>query len=153
VILLRQLFADMNPVPQSNVCTAIRQLLKVNSHITRVPTNLAYALQLLGHDSDPETERLLVDRYAHGPTDMMLKRDITLAMARRRASYWLSQQLRRYSELTPWEQRALLVASYVLGDEGRHWRQSIQAQLSAVNRAFLGWLGRKNSGRAWDIPT
>src|SRR5947209_17873685 len=32
----------------------------------------------------------------------------------------LSQQLRRFSVLTPWERRALITASYVLGDEGRH---------------------------------
>ena len=60
--------------------------------------------------------------------------------------------LRRFSALTPWEKRALIPASYLLGDEGFHWRQGIKAELHPVDQRFMAWIGSKNSGRLWEIP-
>jgi len=83
---------------------------------------------------------------------MMVKRDALLAMTRRRSAYWLSPALRRFAIVTPWERRALLVASYVLGDEGKHWRDSVRRQLGMVEEQFLNWVGSKNDGVLWELP-
>ena len=83
---------------------------------------------------------------------MMLKRDILLAMTRRRVDYWLSDTIKRFSVLTPWAKRALIPASYVLGDEGQHWRDRVRPELSLVDQKFMHWVGGKNSGRRWEVP-
>ena len=83
---------------------------------------------------------------------MMVKRDVLLAVARRRVDYWLSQQLRQFAVLTLWEKRALIVASYILGDEGRHWRERVRDELQETDRRFMRWVGTKNDGRVWDLP-
>lgn len=153
VILLKHVLPDLHVEQQSTVFAILRGLLQSDSHITLVPTNLAFTVRLLGHDPNIESDNVLIERYARGGIDMMIKRDIILALARRKASYWLSPTLKKFSELTPWEQRAALVGSYVLGDEGDHWRKSVKRQLSEVDRVFLAWLGTKNSGRLWEIPT
>lgn len=83
---------------------------------------------------------------------MMVKRDIILAMTVRRAAYWLSDLIKRFSTLTLWEKRALVPASYVLADEGRHWRDRVRDELSPVDRGFIAWVGNKNNGKTWDVP-
>jgi hypothetical protein len=149
-ILLRMLLPELDDEVRTRVFAKLRELLSSGSHITMVPTNLAYALRLLAHDRHEESDSLLVQVYDTG--GMLLKRDILLAMARRRSSYWLSFIVRRFGVVTPWERRALLVASYTLGDEGRHWRDSVRPLLDFVEQRFLTWVGAKNDGRAWDIP-
>jgi hypothetical protein len=78
-----------------------------------------------------------------------------LARCRRDIDRWLQSAadvLRRYTILSPWEKRALLVASYTLGDEGSHWRSWVRPQLSTIDAAFMRWVGTKYNGRVWDVP-
>ena len=116
-----------------------------------VPTNLGYAVRLIALDHSEETDALFIELYGQ-PKNMMLKRDIILAMARRRVDYWLSNVINKFTILNPWEKRALIPASYVLGDEGRHWRNRIKDQLHEVDRAFMHWVATRNDGRHWDVP-
>jgi hypothetical protein len=127
-------------------------MLSSESHVILVPANLAFAIRLLTYDQHEETDSLLIDTYNRPRVDMMVKRDIILAMARRRGAYWLSPALRQFFVVTPWERRALIAASYVLGDEGRHWRDGVRSQLLEVETKFLHWVGGKNNGQVWDIP-
>jgi hypothetical protein len=151
LILLRQLLGDLDDEQQSRVFHSLRFLLESRSHIALVPTNLAFIVRLLAYDPDRSTDKLLVAIYGQR-ADMMIKRDVVLAMARRKARYWLSPLLKRFNELTPWERRAALVASYALGDEGSHVRQRVRPRLNDVERLFGEWVARKNSGLPWDIP-
>ena len=116
-----------------------------------MPTNLAYAIRLIALGRSEETDVLLAQLYDR-PRSEMLRRDIILALTRRRADYWLSDVLKRFSVLSPWEKRALIPASYVLGDEGRHWRERVRSELSPVDLGFMQWVGSKNSGRQWEVP-
>jgi hypothetical protein len=151
-ILLRQLLENLSDGVKSQVFEAMRILVRSHSHVTLVPANAVYAIRLLAHDVSEETDALLVELYGRTDQTMLAKRDIILAMTRRRVDYWLSQMLKQYALATPWERRALVVASYVLGDEGRHWRQHIKHLLDPVDIAFLQWVGSKNSGRQWEVP-
>jgi hypothetical protein len=152
VILLRSIIGDIEPATRESIFEAIRDLFQNRSHIVMVPANLAFAVRLVTYDRNEATDSLLIQIYNRPRIDMMVKRDILLAMAYRRGSYWLSPTIRQFAVVTPWEKRALLASSYILGDEGRHWRDSIRTQLSEVERAFLAWVGEKNNGRIWDIP-
>jgi len=150
-ILLRRILEDLDPSMQELLFERFRTLFLTGSHITLVPANAIYAVRLLAHDRSEEAELILAELYRSSDSDMMLKRDIILAMARRRAEYWLSDVIKNYATVTPWERRALLAASYVLGDEGRHWRKK-RRDLSPVDEAYAKWLGGQNSGRMWEIP-
>jgi len=151
-ILLKSVLADLSEATRQATFDVLRDLIRKGSHIILVPTNLAYAVRLVAYDRSEETDSLLVDVYNHPNTDTMLKRDILLAMARRRVDYWLSDVIKRFAVLSPWEKRALIAASYVLGDEGKHWRDGVRPQLSAPDLRFMQWVGGKNSGRQWEVP-
>jgi hypothetical protein len=117
-----------------------------------VPTNAMFAIRILAQDVSDETDALLNSLFS-ATSDMGIRRDIILAMARRSTVYWLSDALKRLAQsATSWERRALIVASYVLGDEGRHWRARVRKELSEVDRRYETWVGSKNNGRIWEIP-
>lgn len=150
-ILLKALLPELDEGTRTRIFLTIRKLLKDGSHITLVPINLAFAIRILAYDeTEGETDSLLIKAYDRD--DMMIKRDVLLAMARRRVAYWLSPALRRFSRASPWERRSLLAASYILTDEGKHWRKAVAEQLDLVESKFLSWVGTKNNGALWDIP-
>ena len=151
-ILLKALLGDLSDAAKDMIFDVVRELIRRRSHITLVPTNLAYAIRLVAYDRSEETDTLLAGLYDRPKTDMMVRRDILLAMTRRRVDYWLSDAIKRFSVLTPWEKRALIPASYILGDEGRHWRERVRHELSEVDQKFMQWVGAKNSGRIWEVP-
>lgn len=151
-ILLRRLLDDLSNDVRTRVFDVVRGLVHSHSHVTLVPANMVYAIRLLAHDSSDETDAVLVELYGRTDQSMLAKRDIVLAMTKRRADYWLSQTLRQYAVATSWERRALMVASYALGDEGRHWRDHVRALLDPFDDAFRLWVGTKNNGRVWDVP-
>ena len=151
-ILLRQLLPVISDKTRREVFETMRTLINERSHILLVPANLSFAIRLLAYDRAEETDALLIDVYHRPKTDMMVKRDVLLAMSLRRVDYWLSEQLKRFAVLTLWEKRALIVASYTLGDEGRHWRSRVRNELQDADRAFMNWVGDKNNGRVWEVP-
>jgi len=84
--------------------------------------------------------------------NMMIRRDVVTAMAARGRGYWIADRLRDWPGLTSWERRSLLPGTYLLGDEGSHWRQRKRSELHRVDVAFLDWVASKNNGSAWSIP-
>ena len=151
-ILLRQILLDLSEATRDEVFTRIRALVSDRSHIILVPANLSFAIRLLAHDRAEETDALLIEVYGRPNINMMVKRDVLLAMAKRRVDYWLSAQLKQFSVATSWEKRALIVASYILRDEGQHWRQRARDGLNDIDTQFMRWVGEKNNGHTWEIP-
>ena len=149
--VLRQILPELQQDAQERAFAALRHLVTSQSHIAQVPANLAYIVRLLAKDPSEEAGIVLVDVYGTS-ANIMVRRDAILAMAARRSDHWVSDRLRNFATLTVWERRALLPASYVLGDEGSHWRDGMKRQLNPVDVAFLKWVAGKNNGFIWDIP-
>lgn len=152
VFLLRAVLPEMAMKARSKVHEAFRQLIGEGSHVTLVPTNLSFAITVLAQDPDEDATRLLAGIYERPGVGPMIRRAVILAMTKRRATFWLSDLLGKYNGLSPWEKRALIPASYVLGDEGSTWRDRVKAQWSLVDRPFQLWVASKNNGRQWDVP-
>lgn len=151
-ILLRTLLPDLSPDVQNHLFETLRRLLRERSHILMVPANAAYAVRLLAHDRNEEVDVLFTQLYYSGSSEVVIRRDIIYAMARRGAHYWISDLQKRHAQLSSWELRALLAASYGLADEGKHWRKHREPELSEFDAVFLRWLGKMNNGKTWEIP-
>ncbi|MBO9651250.1 MAG: RNA-directed DNA polymerase [Variovorax sp.] len=151
--LCRVLLPTLDVAVQADLYAALRKLIQGDSYITQVPANLAYALRVLATDSSEETEFLLAALYKRSES-MMIRRDIILLMAFRKADYWISNCRTTFSTLTGWERRALLIASYILGDEGKHWRESIKNDQSPFDRLVLTWTAesKNKKGADWRVP-
>ena len=151
--LCRALLPVLDPKVQEALYAAIRKLIASGSYIAQVPSNLAYALRVIATDSSEEAEVLLAGLYRTS-SSMMIRRDIILLMAFRQADYWLSNCRTTFSTLTGWERRAVLVASYTLGDEGKHWRDSIKDDQSPFDRLVMRWTAdnKQTKGLNWRVP-
>ncbi len=154
MLVLRGVMESINADTREKVFRSLRNLIAADSHITQVPTHLAFALRILASDDSGESDALVARLYKSPHVNMMLKRDIIMWMGYRKADHWISHQRKYFATLTSWEKRALLICSYLLGDEGKHWRTSIKERLSRFDRVVMEWTAdRKNTlGNDWRVP-
>lgn len=151
-LVIRALLDEISIELKEKIFETLRAYIRSGSYVLSVPANVSFALRVLVYDPSEESDTLFIRLYNLPRTSVLLKRDLILCLARRGVDYWLADRIRDYSNLAPWEKRALIPASYVLGDEGRHWRQRTRPQLSRVDQLFMNWIGAKNSGKRWDLP-
>jgi hypothetical protein len=151
LVVAKHLFGELSSTTQRAIVSYVADLLRTKSHVVRVDLNTVYAVRLLSCVQSPENEELLNRLYSE-TRSVLLRRDIILAMAKWRAWYWLSDLRASFRTLTPAERRSFLVASYVLTDEGKHWRDHISPELSPFETIVRRWASEKVQQPGWDIP-
>ncbi len=151
--LCRALIPILDSDVKATLFVAIRSLVLNNSYITQVPANLAFALRVLALDDAEETEVLLASVFRSSQS-MMIRRDVILMMAARRADHWVSNCKNIFQTANGWERRALLIASYTLDDEGDHWRAPIRREQTKFDQLVMTWTGEQKSakGASWRVP-
>lgn len=82
---------------------------------------------------------------------MLVRREIILVMAKWKATYWLSDILRRFGSLSKWEKKAFIVAAYHMNDEGDHWLDSAKCTFSPDENAIRKWY-KDRLRRAPEVP-
>jgi hypothetical protein len=151
LLMIDQVFDEISEVAQDAVVGQIQDLIRNQSHILRVDVHLSYAIRVLAHANTPDNQALLQLIYQNRPSPL-IRRDIILVLAKWGEWYWLSDRLNRFRELSSPERRAFIVSSYVLKDEGDHWRKHIKKELSPFEKFILKWAGEKASKPVWSIP-
>lgn len=147
MILLISIINDISEDTKEKIFSTVRHLLNTKSYLFKVPVNLSFAIRVLSYDNSEETDTLLINLFSETSL-MMIKRDIILILAQHNADYWISDQLKRFNTATPWEKRSLLIASYILEDEGREWRKRIKTGLTPFDALVLKWAAdQKVAGR------
>lgn len=135
----------------------IRDLIRESHYVAKIDLNLAFMIRVLAGKQSIDNEQLLIQLYnaPHGfgssaaPT---IQRDIMLTLARWRTSYWLSDQKNYISTAHPWVKRAFLIASYALGDEGRHWRDVNRPSADSFDLIVRDWVAARVQNSAWEVP-
>ncbi len=131
----------------------VRELVEKRSPLIGASGTLAFAIRVLADDPSPDADITLQEIFLQRTLTPVLEREIVLAMVKRRSRPWLSDLKNRFSTISnPWTIRALLAGSFVLGDEGKHWRNATKNVLRPHDVAFLNWLSDKNSGQDWEVP-
>jgi len=138
MLLLKNIVNNLNVELQKKVFNKIRDLINSESFICKVPINLAYAIRVLAKDNSEETENILNTIFS-ATDSLIIKRDIILIRAEQNADYWISDLLKKYITFSLWEKRSLLIASYILEDEGKEWRKRFKETLSPFDKIVLQW--------------
>ncbi|WP_188078971.1 RNA-directed DNA polymerase [Actinotalea subterranea] len=154
---IRDCLRDLPPAFRALIHQTLRARVEAGHPLTTIELNLHYVVRVLGEDHTPENERFLASLWDRphgfsGRPSPGIQRDITLTFARWGLRYWLSNLKPVYAEQHPWVKRAFILASYELGDEGRHWRESRKHAFSPYDRLFSQWVAEKKQLRAWVIP-
>ena len=151
LLMIDQVFEELSAATQVAVIREIQKLVKSQSHILRVDVHLSYAIRVLRHANTPDNQALLQQTY-DDRSSPLIRRDIILVLANWGEWYWLSDRRNRFRELSGPERRAFIVASYILKDEGDHWRKNIEIELNPFEKFILKWAGEKANQPNWNIP-
>jgi hypothetical protein len=135
---VRGVYEALPPEAQSNVDEALIRIYDDHQQILSVELNLAYYLQALSRRHSEQKVEIFVEIYERLPSPI-LRRIIIGAMANWRCDYWLSDIKRRYASLHEWEKRAVIVASYFLTDEGKHWRDHVKKTWNPFEILVRDW--------------
>lgn len=147
LIMIDRVYEELGDEAKAEITKRIVELIRADSHVFRVDVHLCFALRVLQHSHTEEVQQLLKQLYG-SRTSEIVRRDIILIMALWGDWYWLSDLRNRYRQLSAAEKRALLVASYSLRDEGKHWRSSVKKELNPFENFVLDWANtRVNEGK------
>jgi hypothetical protein len=144
MILLISVINEISFETREKVFSTIRFLLDTKSYLFKVPVNLSFAIRILSYNNSEETDNLLIKLFSE-TSIMMVKRDIILILAQHNADYWISDHLKRFNAATAWEKRSLLIASYILEDEGSEWRKRIKTGLTSFDELVLIWASNQKA--------
>ncbi|MBL8755269.1 MAG: RNA-directed DNA polymerase [Planctomycetes bacterium] len=130
------------------VFDAVASLVKTRGRLVLSAPVRGFAVRVLARDMRDDATRLLVRLY-DSEASQTVKRDIVYAMIFRGNVPWLSQVLKRWASLGLWEKRAMVAASYLLGDEGDHWRKKHSKSWDRMSDLVAKWAAaRKGKGQA-----
>jgi hypothetical protein len=144
------LYDELSEETQAHIIAVTQSVLREERYYVSVPVNLGYAVRLLGQDPSDENQSLLAQLFERAPH--FVQRDIVLIMARWKAMYWLSDQRTQFTRQHAWVKRAVVIASYVLADEGAHWRKQVAGQLSPFDSLVRDWMRDRVAAPGWEIP-
>ena len=150
-MVVHSVFLQLSKSVQASCLETIRKLYLENSHLMRVDLNLAFAVRVLSLSQTPENEDILQRIYRERPSNMV-RRYIILTMANWGAAYWLTDKLNGFSSMVGGERRALLIASFSLTDEGRHWRGYNDRWFAPFEAIIRKWMEKKSQLPNWRIP-
>lgn len=146
--VLDGLAKDLGEESRASLTAELRKRLTDGAYYMRLPINQAYALRVLRHEQLDENYYLAAKMYAAAPP--FLQRDIVIHMHNWQNADWISEQRRQWTNQHPWARRSLVLASYMLKDEGRHWRQTLS--LTPFDKVAQQWMSERiNSGKL-EIP-
>ncbi|OAI41798.1 hypothetical protein AYO38_12060 [bacterium SCGC AG-212-C10] len=153
LITVKQLYENLGEKSQQFCYEAILKALREDSYLFRSEIVKAYAVRVLSARHTYEAEQIVSKMYHESQTDF-LRRDIVLVFAKWRTTHWLSDVRTRFHILGPSERRAFIVSSFVLGDEGTHWRRNSKDVFTPFEDAISSWTADKKSAglQDWDIP-
>jgi hypothetical protein len=136
--LVRSVYGTLSGPDQDFVDKALMSLHQEASPLLSVELNLSYYIQVLGKRKSQAKEELLVQLYETHRSPLV-RRLILLVLADWQCHYWLSDLRRRYGGLSSWEKRAFILSSFVLGDEGEHWRRHVKKSWSPMETLVHDW--------------
>lgn len=135
---VRSVYDDLINEGKDLVDSSLINLFNIESFLTKIEMNISYIIQILSIRHSAEKEYLFVKLFEM-PTNHFIKRQIIVAMSNWNCHYWLVDIKNNFTTLTAWERRAVIYASYFLGDEGHHWRGDNKKLFSKEETLFRDW--------------
>lgn len=152
LVMIDDQFDSLTQDTRTEVLTKIQELIDQDSHVFRVDMHMSFAIRVLAHSNTPQIQLLLQKLFDSRPSEL-IRRDIILVMARWGEWYWLSDLKNRYRELSAPERRAFIASSFILKDEGKHWRDHMKKEFDPFETLVMKWAGEKMQAQQnWSVP-
>ncbi len=145
---IRGVYENLPECGQNFVDRKLIALYESHSHLLSVDLNMSFFLQALAQKQSARKEEILIEIYEK-KTNPLIKRLILIAMSNWNCHYWLTDLKRKYAGLSEWEKRYFIGSSYVLGDEGKHWRSHIKSTWSPMDKLTRDWFADRMQRDRW----
>jgi Reverse transcriptase (RNA-dependent DNA polymerase) len=146
--VLDDLSADLSEGGRATLNAELRRRLSEGAYFMRLPINQAYVLRVLRHEQDEENYFLAGRMFGSAPP--FLQRDIVIHMHNWKNADWISEQRRQWANQHPWVKRSIVLSSYILQDEGKHWRRGLS--LNAFDSVAKDWMADRVQSGKLEIP-
>ncbi|MBI5549976.1 MAG: RNA-directed DNA polymerase [Desulfobacterales bacterium] len=135
---IKGVYEELDAEGKNFVDNSLINIFEKYSHLLSVELNLSYFIYALSVKNTQRKEEILVEIYDQ-KSSSLIRRQIILIMANWKCFYWLSDIKQKYSGLSEWEKRAFIISSYILGDEGRHWRDNTKRTWTPMDSLVRDW--------------
>lgn len=128
------------------------ELVVTDSYIIQVDLNAAYLARVLGKENSLENEEILNKLFNKFNASILVRRVIIQIMARWKSHHWISDLKNSFHTMNQWERRIFIISSYILGDEGKHWREHNKKSFTDFEILIRDWAVGKSKKPKWEIP-
>ncbi|MBQ4070661.1 MAG: RNA-directed DNA polymerase [Alphaproteobacteria bacterium] len=150
-ITIKKLFEEFPNDFKERIVQVLIALYQKNSYILQTDNNLAYMIRILSEVNSEDTLRVLNSIY-YNCKSPLVRKDVILTMAKFNNYSWISNQIKEFCSMDSWCRRAMIIASFSLGDEGKHWRQHNKQQFSEFENIVSDWVStKKQENIHWSI--
>ena len=150
---LRGLWDDLSSPAREAVVESVAALVETNSYLLIPGVSRAYSVRVLAADDSARSESALLDLWADPQSDPSVRRDVIVAMARRRSLWWLSSLIPNFQALGGPERRAFLAATQVMTEEAEFFIRRSRKSFTALEQLTLDWAASERHGNnEWTPP-
>jgi len=136
---------------KANIKNSIIKLIETDSFILKTELNVAYIVRLISREDSMENQIILTELYKKNLDSVLVVCIITQAMAKCNVHYWLSDLKRAFSTMNSAQRRLFIICSYLLGDEGHHWKEHNKNNFNFIENLYRDWgAKRKQSNNLRD---
>jgi hypothetical protein len=139
---VKGVYNDLEDNTKDYIDKTLIKLYDEGSYLLRVDLNLSYYIKALSMRPTIKKDKILIKIYETS-SNQLIRRLVILTMAKWKRYYWITDLKRNYSSFTEFEKRAFILASYILGDEGKHWRRNIKRTWSPMDNIVHKWFSEQ----------
>ncbi len=139
---IRGIYDGMPDDAKDYIDRSLISLYENESYLLSIDLNVSYFIQALAKRPSLRKEEILVEIFDK-TSKSLIKKIIILVMANWGCHYWLSHIKQNYGGFSEWEKRPFIISSYVLGDEGKHWRSHIKKTWNPMEIIVRDWFSSR----------
>lgn len=136
-----------DPETKKFINTKIIELIKNDSFILKIELNISFVIRLLSKENTVENQIILIDLYNSNSDSLLINLLITQTMTKWNTFYWISELKRNFSTMSSWQRRLFIIASYLLGDEGKHWQEHNKSKFNFIDKLYKSWGAKRKENK------
>jgi hypothetical protein len=138
LLSIDQFFAGLEPAQRTEICQRLIGLYESDHEVMQISSNLAFANRIIAKEKSAKNQEFLHSCFDNSD-DPIVRRDIILIFANWQHFAWLSMLKQKFLTLSLWERRALILASFYMKDEGKHWRGFAKSWFTPFEAIVREW--------------
>ena len=144
--IVRGVYGELDATAKDSVDKNLLSLVDDQSHVLSVEINRLFLIQLLSRRQSVDKENALIAMYQEHE-NQILRRMAIHALANWECGYFVEGELEKFSNVSPWMRRAMIVSSFPLGDFGKHWRHQKKNTFNEVEVLLCDWASERKQNR------